>query len=133
MDLLCEIVNGEFSNKTVLAIRALGRMKSDRGVPVLIGTLDRAKEPEIQSACCQALGQAADPAAIEVLARILTTRGILSLQKKYSDNIRAVAAYALAQISHPRVIEIMKSLSDDANPLVRQTARAALAKGAGAI
>ncbi|MEN6466187.1 MAG: diguanylate cyclase [Syntrophaceae bacterium] len=129
--LLCDIVRTDEPGKAIPAIRALGRMKAAQGVPVLLDGLNRAKEHDVQTACCQALGQIADPAGMDPLIRILTSRGLLSLQKKYSDNLRAVAAFALAQISHSRVMEVMKSLSEDSNPLVRQTARAALTKRAG--
>jgi HEAT repeat protein len=128
MDLLCDIVRSDEPGKAIPAIRALGRMKAAQGVPVLLNILNKAKEQSIQTACCQAMGQIADPAGVDPLIRILTSRGMLSLQKKYSDNLRAVAAFALAQISHPRVMEVMKALSEDSNPLVRQTARAALTK-----
>ncbi len=68
----------------------------------------------------------ADPAGLDILIRILSPRHLLSLQKKYSDNVRAAAAFALAQISHPRVEGFMKLLSKDSDPRVRQTARAVL-------
>ena len=132
VDLLCDIAGADESGKAIPAIRALGRMKSSQSVPVLLDILNRAKDHDLQTACCQALGQIADPAAMDPLIRILTSRALLSLQKKYSDNLRAVAAFALAQISHPRVMEIMKSLAEDDNPLVRQSARASLAKASGA-
>ena len=83
-------------------------------------------------ACCHALGQIADPAGMDILIRILTPRRLLSLQKKYSDNLRTAAAFALAQISHPRVMEVMKFLSEDSDPRVRKTARAVLTAGTGA-
>lgn len=133
VDLLCDIARSDEAGKAVHAVRSLGRMKSSQSVPVLLEILSDTKEHDVQTACCQALGQIADPAGVDPLVRILTSRNLLSLQKKYSDNLRAVAVFALAQIPHPRVPDIMKSLAQDRNPLVRQTARAALTKAAGTI
>jgi diguanylate cyclase (GGDEF)-like protein len=132
VELLCDMIKNEKPAKAVPVIRALGRMKAASAVPVILDILDKAKENDIQTACCQALGQIADPAGMDVLTRILTQRALMSLQKKYSDNLRAVAAFALSQIPHPRAVEVMKTLSEDSYPLVRQTARAALTKANGA-
>jgi HEAT repeat protein len=132
VELLCDLARTEESGKTIPAIRTLGRMKSTQAIPVLVEILNRTNEQNIQTACCQALGQIADPAGMESLIRILTSRGLLSLQNKYDDNLRAVAAFALAQIPHPRAIEIMESLSEDSNPLVKQSARAAVIRSGAA-
>lgn len=129
VDLLCDMARNEKSGKAIPAIRVLGRMKAGKAIPVILDILNKAKEHDLQIACCQTLGQIADPAGVDVLTRILSPKGLL--QKKYSDNLRAVAAFALSQISHPRVIEVMKILSKDDHSLVRQTARAALARGNG--
>jgi len=129
VDLLCDIAQTEEATKAIPAIRSLGRMKAAQGVTVLAAVLNKAKEQDLQMACCQALGQIADPAGMDILIRILAPRGLLSLQKKYSDNLRAAAAFALAQMSQPRVAEVMKSLLEDSDPRVRQTARAVLKAG----
>jgi HEAT repeat protein len=129
VDLLCDIAQMEEAGKALPAIRSLGRMQAVQGVPVLAAVLSKAKEPEIQMACCQALGQIADPAGMDILIRILTPKGLLSLQKKYTDNLRAAAAFALARIPHPRVAEVMKSFAEDGDSRVRQAARAVLATG----
>jgi HEAT repeat protein len=129
VDLLCDIAQTEEATKAIPAIRSLGRMKAAQGVTVLAAVLNKAKEQDLQMACCQALGQIADPAGMDILIRILAPRGLLSLQKKYSDHLRAAAAFALAQMPQPRVADVMKSLLEDSDPRVRQTARAVLKAG----
>jgi HEAT repeat protein len=69
------------------------------------------------------LGQIADPAAIETLAKIMAPGSFLSLRKKRTASVRAAAAFALAQIPDPRVVEILASFADDPDPKVRQVAR----------
>lgn len=126
VDLLCDVAQTEEPGKAIPAIRALGRMKAAKEIPTLVDILSKAKEQEIQIACCQALGQIADPAGMDILIHILTAKGLLSIQKKYSDNLRAAAAFALTQMPHPRVSEVLKSLSEDKDPRIRQTARKVL-------
>ena len=78
-------------------------------------------------ACCRALGQIADPAAVEPLANMLTQGSILSFRKK-SSAVRAAAAFALAQVPNPRVSEILAPYVDDRDPRVRQIARSRIAE-----
>jgi len=129
LQILRDMTQTEASDKVIPAIRALGRIKAVQGIPVLVDILNKAKNQDVQIACCQALGQIADPAGMDVLIRIVTPRGLLSLQRKYGENLRAAATFALAQISHPQVLKVMKSLSEDSDPRVRRTALAVLKTG----
>jgi hypothetical protein len=131
VELLCDYAQAEDGDKAIPAIRSLGRMKAAQAVSVLIAVLNKTSDHDVQMACCQSLGQIADPACMDMLIRILTPRGLLSLQKKYSDNLRATAAFALSQIPHPRVSEVMKSFSEDNDLRIRRTARAVLTGGTG--
>jgi HEAT repeat protein len=90
---------------------------------VLVSILNTTKDQEVQTACCLALGQIADPGGMEPLIRILIQKGRMFLKKKHSDGVRAAAAAALAQIRHPRAAELFKSLSEDRDPRIRQTVR----------
>nr|MBI3612254.1 diguanylate cyclase [Nitrospirota bacterium] len=105
------------------AIKCLGRLKPPGLVNLLVGIMKSAKAPAIHVACCQALGQAADPAAIEPLLRILAPKGFLRLRKRWPADVRAAAAYALAQIPDPRVANVLGLLTKDADPRLRQLAR----------
>ena len=85
-------------------------------------------EVERLIACCRALGQIADPAAIEPLAKMLSPGSIFSFRKRRSSAIRAAAAFALAQISHPRVAELLAPYADDHDPRIRQIAKSRIAE-----
>ena len=121
--LLFDYANHEDPKMAVIAIKSLGKVKPAGAVDVLLSLLESSKEVERLIACCRALGQIADPAAIEPLAKMLFPGSILSLRKRRSAAIRAAAAFALAQIPHPRVSEVLAPYADDRDPRVRQIAR----------
>jgi HEAT repeat protein len=121
--LLFDYANHEDPKMAVIAIKSLGRLKPAGAVDVLISLLDPSQELERVIASCRALGQIADPAAIEPLSQMVARGGFLSLRKKRSSSVRAVAAFALAQIPDPRVAEILGPYVDDRDPRIRQVAR----------
>jgi diguanylate cyclase (GGDEF)-like protein len=110
------------------AIKCLGRLKPPGLVNLLAGIMKSAKDQAIQVACCQALGQVADPAAVEPLTRILTPKGFLRFGKRWPTDVRAAAAYALAQISDPRATKTLASLANETDPRLKQLARTAAKK-----
>jgi HEAT repeat protein len=110
------------------AIKCLGRLKPSGLVNRLAGIMKSSKDQALQIACCQALGQVADPAAIEPLTRILAPRGFLRFGKRWPADVRAAAAYALAQISDPRATKALASLAKEADPRLKQLARTAAKK-----
>ncbi|RLA88524.1 MAG: hypothetical protein DRG34_04495 [Deltaproteobacteria bacterium] len=122
--LLLDYANHEDPKMAVVAIKSLGKLKPAGAVDVLVSLLESSKEIERLIACCRALGQIADPSAIEPLARMLAPGGFLSLRKKQSSAVRAAAGFALAQISDPRVVEALAPYVDDHDPRIRQVARA---------
>ena len=121
--LLLDYANHEDPKTAVIAIKSLGRLKPTGAVDVLISLLDPAQELERVVASCRALGQIADPAAIEPLSQMVARGGFLSLRKKPNTAVRAAAAFALAQIPDPRVAEILSPYVDDRDPRIRQVAR----------
>jgi HEAT repeat protein len=126
--LLLDYANHEDPKMAVVAIKSLGKLKPAGAVDVLVSLLESSKETERLIACCRALGQIADPAAIESLARMLAPGGFLSLRKKQSSAVRAAAGFALAQISDPRVVEALAPYVDDRDPRIRQVARSLVKK-----
>jgi diguanylate cyclase (GGDEF)-like protein len=110
------------------AIKCLGKLKPPGLVKLLAGIMKSAKDQALQVACCQALGQVADPAAVEPLTRILTSGGFLRFRKRWPADVRAAAAYALAQISDPRAAKTLASLAKDPDPRLKQLARTATKK-----
>ncbi|MGD8314091.1 MAG: HEAT repeat domain-containing protein, partial [Syntrophobacterales bacterium] len=126
--LLLDYANHEDPKMAVVAIKSLGKLKPAGAVDVLVSLLESSKETERLIACCRALGQIADPAAIEPLATMLAPGGFLSLRKKQSSAVRAAAGFALAQISDPRVVETLAPYVDDRDPRIRQVARSLVKK-----
>jgi len=74
-------------------------------------------------AACRALGQIADPASIEPLAKVIAPTSFFSFQKRRDPLVRATAAFALAQIPDPRVTEILSTHLQDSDWRIRQTAQ----------
>ncbi len=112
----------------VVAIKSLGKLKPKGAVDVLVSVLESSKEPERLIACCRALGQIADPAAIEPLAKMVDLGRFLSLRKKRSSLVRATAASALAQIPDPQVAQVLAPYVEDRDPRIRQVAQARASK-----
>ena len=55
---------------------------------------------------------------------ILIAKGFLFIGKKWDAEVRAAAAFALRQISDPRVAEVLVVLANDRDPRIRQIAKA---------
>jgi len=120
--LLFDYVNHRDSAVAVTAIRSLGRIKPAGAVAVLVSLIDTARETGRIIAACQALGKIADPAGIEPLAQLIAQGGFFSSYRKKSPLVRAAAAAALAQISHPKVAKVLARHLEDHDSRVRQTA-----------
>ncbi|MGD0625865.1 MAG: diguanylate cyclase [Thermodesulfobacteriota bacterium] len=129
VSLLLEYSKNQDPRLAVQAMECLGRLKPAGAVDVLLPLLNASKEPERLIACCHALGQIADPASIEPLAKILTRRGFFFFRKRERAQVRAAAIFALGQISHPRVAKVFTLFLDDPDPRVREMARTRLSSG----
>jgi diguanylate cyclase (GGDEF)-like protein len=105
------------------AIKCLGSLKPSEAEANLIEILNSTKEDELRIACCRALGQIGKPTSIDPLSKILNSNGFLFFRKQHTPAVRAVAAFALQQISHPRATELLSRLVDDPDPQVREIAR----------
>ncbi len=122
VNLMMEYAKGPELQLAVEAIECLGRLKPAAAVNGLVSLLGRSKEKERLIACCRALGQIADPATIEPLAKTLAQKGFISRRKRRAD-IRAAAIFALGQISHPQVAKVLALYREDPDPRVREIAR----------
>ena len=121
--LLLDYANQEDQSLAVFAIKSLGKLKSTGVVDALVSLMDSTQDTERLIACCRVLGQIADPAGVEPLAKIMAPGGFFSFRKKKNTRVRATAAFALAQIPHPRVTEVLYLYVEDRDPRVRQSAR----------
>ena len=123
ISLLFDYVKHPDSTVAVAAVRSLGRIKPAGAVEMLVSLIDSASEKEHVMAACQALGKIADPAGIEPLAQLIAPRGLFSRHRSKSPLVRAAAASALAQISHPEVAKVLARHLEDRDSRVRQIAR----------
>jgi diguanylate cyclase (GGDEF)-like protein len=124
LELLLDFAQNEELSLAITAIKYLGKFKSTRVVNLLVSLLDSDKEQEKLVACCRSLGQIADPSAIDHLAKILAPPRRLFRRKKHNPLLRATAAFALAEIAHPRAAEVLGPFAEDSDPRVREIARA---------
>ena len=123
VELLLNYARGPNTELAVDAIKYLGRLKSQAALEVLIPLLNDTHDTKLMMACCQALGQIGEPACVEPLVNILKGKRSLFRRKRRSPQIRATAAFALAQIPHPRVAEILAPFVDDDDLRVKEIAR----------
>jgi HEAT repeat protein len=121
--LLLDYVNHEESSMAVAAIKSLGKLKPEGAIDLLVSLLDSVKETDRLIACCRALGKIADPAGIEPLAKLMVPGSFFTFRKRKSSLVRASAAFALAQIPHHRVGEVLSLYLADRNPRVRRSAQ----------
>jgi HEAT repeat protein len=122
VNLIMEYARGPEPQLAVEAIECLGRLKPAAAVNGLVSLLRKSKEKERLIACCRALGQIADPASIEPLARILARKGFIFHRKERAE-IRAAAIFALGQISDPKVPKVLALYRGDPDPRIREIAR----------
>ena len=105
------------------AIRSLANLHSPHAVGALVSALEVSKDPERSIACAQALAQLGDAVAVPALERVLSARKFpLFGAKRWDDQVRATAAFALAQIGGNRAKAVLAKVADDADPRIRQIA-----------
>ncbi len=123
VELLSDYARGQHTELAVDAIKSLGKLKSQAALEVLIPLLNATKDTKLMMACCQALGQIGEPACVEPLLNILKGKRSFFRRKRRSSQVRATAAFALAQIPHPRIPEILAPFMEDRDPRVREIAQ----------
>lgn len=121
--LLLDNARGDDPRLALESIECLGKIKPPAAVDCLVSLLENDKKTDLLIACCRVLGQIGDPATIEPLSKILTRKGFWSRFKRRRTEVRATAAFALGQISHPRAAKILASLKNDQDPRVREVAQ----------
>jgi len=129
--LLLEYADTKEDGLAVAVIRYLGSLQQREATEKLISLLQSSNDEQQLIACCQALGQKADPETIDPLAQVLRPKGFLFLRKRYHEKVRVNAALALAQIDHPRIVEVLARHVDDPDVRVRQIAREIIEKSNG--
>jgi HEAT repeat protein len=111
------------------AISSMAKFRGESAVAALVSVLSSAKQPEVAIACCQALAQIGDGSCLEALVSVLgQKKRQLFGGRGWGEQVRATAALALGQISHPRAARILAEYVDDSDPRVSQLARSALSR-----
>jgi HEAT repeat protein len=123
VELLLNYARGQHIGLAVDAITCLGRVKPQGIIEPIASLLESTKDTRLLMVCCQALGQIGEPAGVEPLLNILKGKGSFFRRQRRNPQIRATAAFALAQIPHPRVAEMLSPFADDPDARVREIAR----------
>lgn len=106
-------------------IRSLAHLRTPRAAVTLSEILETLRDPELVVACCQALGQIADPAGIAALGNILAQKRFGFLGYRWNDQVRATAALALRQIGDPRAAVALEPFAGDRDARIRRLSRGA--------
>lgn len=123
VELLLDYARGQRIGLAVDAIACLAKMKPQGIIEPIASLLESTKETKLLMACCQALGQIGEPAGVDPLLNLLKGRGSFFRRYRRNPQIRATAAFALAQIPHPRAAELLSPFVEDPDARVREIAR----------
>jgi HEAT repeat protein len=126
IEMLLDLVKSGQANLAVASVKCLAKLNPPKTNEALSTLLSATKDEALSLACCQALGQIASPSSIGPLANILDPKGFFLLRKKRSPQVRAAAAFALGQISHPQVPQVLASLINDGDPRVQEIVKSIL-------
>ena len=122
-DLLMNYAESEESGLAIGAIKCLGRLKPSGATERLVTVLNSTKEAGRAVACCQALGQIADPTSLVTLAKVVAKKSFPFFGKRWKPQVRAAAVVALKQIPRSRLAEVLTPLLQDRDSQVRQIAQ----------
>jgi diguanylate cyclase (GGDEF)-like protein len=120
--LLSEWMESKTVDIAARAMKVLGRLRPATALRKILAVLKSAKEEDRLVACCQTLGQIADPKGIDALARVLSAPRFFFFGKKYAPEVRASAAFALNQMDDRRVAGILTKFVKDKDPRVSEIA-----------
>jgi len=105
------------------AIRSLAHLRSPVAVDALVAILEATDDSRVAVACCQALGELGHNSAIPALEKVLAQKKPPLFRPRWDEQVRATAAMALRQISHPKAAAILAAYANDPHVRVRQLAR----------
>lgn len=126
--LLMQCAQSRETDMVVSAVNSLGKLRATQAVEMLSRLALTSDSTEVLAAVCRAMGLIKDAAFVGPLSRLLKSKRLFFTKKKYNPSIRAAAAAALSQIPGKSSMELMRSLTNDSEGPVRETARALLAE-----
>jgi HEAT repeat protein len=126
VEIVLEHARGRAVEPAAMAIRCLARLAPRGATEQILEILRAARDATRVIACCQALGELADPRAVPELSKLLTARRAFSRRSSWDPGVRKVAALALAQLDAAEAADVLARLAEDRDPAVRQIARGAL-------
>jgi HEAT repeat protein len=128
VDMLLENARKEKGEMAVAAVNALEKIRPPEAVADLSTIVKSTRDEALRVACCRALGRIAKPECIEPLANILGNRNRLLRRYRYSDQVRATAAFALGQIPQARAVKTLAAYVHDPDQRIRDVSRTVLRK-----
>ncbi len=120
-ELLADFAKNQETSLAIDSIECLGKLKPAFAAETLISLLKSSKESNRLIACCRALGHIAAPSSIDPLLAILSRKKFF-FRRKWS-RVRVTAFFALSQIPHPRVEQLLAAFVDDRDQQIREMAR----------
>ena len=130
IDIVLPYAYGGDAAKAKGAVRSLGSLATNAASEALASIPETTKDSELVIVCCQALGKIGNEISINALAKILKKRRFLFLGQRWNEQVRAMAAMALKQISDPQAAQVLTRFTHDGDRRVRQLARSAATDGA---
>jgi len=121
-EILLHAAKGQKTDLAVDAITCIGKLKPPGIVDDLTEILNTTKEESRSKACCLALGEIGDKEGIVPLTKVLNHKSFFFSRKKYSDDVRVSASFALGRINHPDAREALKPHLNHEDPRIRQIA-----------
>jgi HEAT repeat protein len=123
IEVILPLARGDDASMAKGAIRSLGLLGSDAAVQALVSILNTTKSEDLAIACCRAVARLGNAAAIDALSKVLSQRKFLFLGRRWGEQVRAAAAIALKQISHPKAADTLSQYTSDSASRVRHLAR----------
>ncbi len=123
IDLLIQFTRTEDTELAVSAINCLGRLKASAAVPELTRIIETSDVKERLIAACRALSQIGDSSGAAALNRILYPKRRLFFRPKYDTAVRIAAAYAVSQLPDSQSDALIKALSEDPDPRIREAVK----------
>jgi diguanylate cyclase (GGDEF)-like protein len=104
---------------------AMGKIGLSGAIPALSSTLLNSLDEKLQVACLTALGRIGHGDGVLALAKVLRKNVWYGTKKKYSADIRALAAYSLMRIGTAAAKAELAGCIKDSEPRVREAAEKA--------